>query len=248
MLLSSNIIKQVDYELESCPVCPKLGRASSQEPAFLDAIKIEAQTILSNAKAQAESMLKQAADQIALTQKEACETGYKEGYEAGYKDAFQQGQEDIKQIREKAEADFNELIQQVLDQYNHLKEIHSTIYQEAEAELMNLSVNIAEKLVCCQLNINGDTIINIVKAACDQVRDCKEIILHVPVEQLEIIKSRHNEIQERLYRIEHLAISPDPDLKPGECFIETEQGYIDARSATMAEQLKIIIKGDVPCP
>jgi hypothetical protein len=69
MLLSSNIIKQVDYELESCPVYPKLGRASSQEPAFLDAIKIEAQTILSNAKAQAESMLKQAADQIALTQK-----------------------------------------------------------------------------------------------------------------------------------------------------------------------------------
>jgi flagellin len=51
MLLSSNIIKQVDYELESCPVYPKLGRASSQEPAFLDAIKIEAQTILSNAKA-----------------------------------------------------------------------------------------------------------------------------------------------------------------------------------------------------
>jgi hypothetical protein len=77
MLLSSNIIKQVDYELESCPVYPKLGRASSQEPAFLDAIKIEAQTILSNAKAQAESMLKQAADQIALTQKKPAKPAIK---------------------------------------------------------------------------------------------------------------------------------------------------------------------------
>ncbi len=232
MLLSSNVIKRVSCKLEGCSVYPQLGKSIREEeliaePINQDNIKREAQTILSNAKAQAELLLKQTRERAAIIEKEA------------YVRAYQKGQEEARQqLEETVRAEFNTVIKQVLDQ---VEEIQNKIYRETEAELLDLAVSIAEKLVCRQLDIAPDTIVDIVKAACKQARDCKEIILHIPAEQLEIVQSRQDEIQELLYRTEHLAIVADTNIKPGGCWIESEQGYIDARLDSMSEQLETIL-------
>lgn len=235
MLLSSNVIKRVSCELEGCSVYPKMGSTGKvreeviAEPVTLENVKREAQIILSNAKTQAELMLKEAAERIALMEKEA------------YARAYQKGEEDARRLEETARLEFNAVIKQVFDQ---MEEIKNNIYRETEAELLDLALSIAERMVCRQLDIAPETIVDIVKAVCNQARDCKEIILHIPAEQLEIIKSQQDEIQNILYRTEHLVIVADTNNKSGGCWIETEQGYIDARLDTMFEHLGAIIKDD----
>lgn len=233
MLLSSNVIKKVSCELENCSVYPKMGYSSKehekQMPMFVDleSIKREADAILMNAHAEAEELLQQTYNRIADIEKEA----YKKGY--------QKGEQDARQAEENAQVDFFNATKKILQE---IEEIQENIYRDTEEELVDLAVGIAEKLVCKQLDIKPETIVDIAKAACGQARDCKQIILYVSPEHLDNIKARQGEIGAQLYRTDHFAVVADPNIKSGGCRIETEQGYIDASLATMSEQMGKIIR------
>lgn len=237
MRLSSNVIKQVSCELEHCSVYPNKG-ARVKEPVQqtpipvtvdLDHIHNEAEQILKNARAEAESILQQAYDRAAEIEKEA----FRKGYMKGEQDAAQAG--------EKARREFQEAAGKILQEIEEIKE---NIYRDMEGELAELAVAIAEKLVARQLDIKPETVLDIVKAACIQARDCEQVILYVPAEQMDLIKPVQEEIGAILYKTEHFAIIADPDIRSGGCRIETEKGYIDARRETMMEQLTVIFKED----
>lgn len=235
MLLSSNVIKKVSCELENCSVYPKMGSRVKvkeeivTEPVDLESIKRQADTIISNAQAKAEMLLREASDRVLLIEKEAYEKGY------------QKGEQDAHQAEAKARSDFNAAIKKKV---HEIEQTQANIYRDTEEELVELAMSIAEKLVCRQLDIMPETIADIAKVACNEARDCKEIVLHVPTEQLEIIEALQSEIRKELYKTEHFAVIADPNIKSGGCWIETEQGYIDARLATMSEHLGRVLKED----
>jgi flagellar assembly protein FliH len=240
MLLSSNVIKQVSRELENCSVYPKtrLKAVEQENPVPISAdpenvkqesVKTEAELILINAQSEADELLQQTYNRISVIEKEAYEQGY------------QKGVQDARQTEEKAQAKFFNATKKILQE---IEEIQENIYQDTEEELVDLAVSIAEKLVCRQLDIKPETIVDIAKAACSQARDCKDVILYVSSEQLENIKPRQGEIGAQLYKTEHFAIIADPNIKSGGCRIETEQGYIDASRVAMSERLGKVIKED----
>jgi flagellar biosynthesis/type III secretory pathway protein FliH len=121
-----------------------------------------------------------------------------------------------------------------------LEKLRDSLYRDTETDLIGLAVKMAEKLVCRQLDIHPDTIIDMIKEAINQARDCKEVVLYVPALQLESIIAKQGEIDAQLYKTKHFAIRSDPNIKCFGCRIETEQGYIDANLETMAEQLRKI--------
>jgi flagellar assembly protein FliH len=240
MLLSSNVIKQVSRELENCSVYPKtrLKAVEQENPVPISAdpenvkqesVKTEAELILINAQSEADELLQQTYNRISAIEKEA--------YEKGYQQCEQDAQNSWVKVRD----EFRTTTRTVL---NELEKLRENIYRDTEEEMVELAVIMAKKIVCRQLDINPDTIIDIVKAACNQARDCKEVILYVPAEQLENIKASQGEIDAQLYKTEHFAIRSDPNIKSGGCRIETEQGYIDASIETMTEQLSKIFKED----
>ena len=240
MLLSSNVIKQVSYELENCSVHPRmkisenLHEITSDLPPSLEIVKLEgihneAESVLKNAQEKASRLLQQTQEKIAALEKEA----YARGYHQGEKDAWESW--------EKAREDFRITTISILDELEKLKD---DLYRETEADLIDLAVKMAEKLVCRQLDIQPDTIVDIVKEACHQARDCKEVVLYVPARQLENIIAKQGEIDAQLYKTKHFAIRTDPNIKYCGCRIETEQGYIDASVETMAGQLRKLFKED----
>jgi len=237
MLLSSNVIKQVSCELDHYSIHPKtelkVHKQEKPKPVCidLDSIKKEADVILMNAQTEAENLLQQAHDQIAAIEEEA------------YQQGFQKGRQDAQKAAEKTQAELCKTTSIILGE---IKEIRESVYRDTEEDLVELAVNIAEKLVCRQLDIKPETIVDIAKAACHQARRCREVILYVAAEQLEDIKASQDEIAAQLYAARHFAIIADPNIKPGGCRIETEQGCIDASLETMLEQLEHIVKGDCP--
>jgi flagellar assembly protein FliH len=241
MLLSSNVIKQVSYELENCSIYPrtrltKIEQETSQvlsselETTDPDGANTEAEAILINAQKEADRMLQQAREKISALEEEA------------YARGFQKGEKDAREAWRKEREDF---LANTRDILNELEKIKSNIYRDTEADLIDLAIKMAEKMVCRQLDILPDTAIDIIKEACNQVRDCKEVILYVPARQLEKIVAKKGEINDLLYKTEHFSIRSDPNMKHGGCRIETEQCEIDARLETMAEQMSKLFKGDV---
>jgi len=240
MLLSSNVIKQVSYELENCSIYPRtkltnieqetsVVLSSELEIVDLDGVNIDADSILADAQEEADRMLQQAREKISALEEEAYARGY------------QKGEKDAREALENAREDFLTATRTIL---NELEKIKDDIYRDTETDLIDLAIKMAEKLVCRQLDILPDTAIDIIKEACNQVRDCKEVILYVPTWQLENIMAKQGEIDELLYKTEHFSIRSDPNIKHGGCRIETEQGDIDARIETMAEQMSKLFKGD----
>lgn len=242
MRLSSNVIKQVNCELESCAVvysnvdlAPK--NQPEELPPLIDMEKVEqeAAAILAQARTQADELIAQAHSRTEQIERDA----YEKGHATGYQDGYQKGLQVAKANEEQARRQFDHAAENLLQEIDSLQ---SYVYRETEKEMIGLAVEIAEKLVGRQLDIRPDTIVDLAKNACVQARDSKQIVLYVSPEQLDAVKVRQDEIEELFYRSEHFVVAADPGITAGGCRVETECGYIDAQRETMSEQVKKIIK------
>jgi Flagellar biosynthesis/type III secretory pathway protein len=234
MLLSSRVIKQVNYDMEKWPVQAKINFDRPQNQGGEEEIDIypdntneEAQLIMENARKEAAAMMAEAGERVRQIEQEAFHQG------------FTKGEEEARQAHKQDQESFRESTLQVLHEVNQL---HQKIYQNTEVEILALSIDIAEKLVCSQLELKPETIIDIARAACIQAKECEMVIIYAAPDQIETLRSRHNEFSTQLYRNKRLEFIADPTIKNGGCRIETEQGYIDATVETMLKQLNTIIK------
>ena len=232
MLLSSNIIKQVSSKMEGCPVYPKIifgAEGTEQYVNYdLDSAREQADTILVNARNEAETLLRTTNDRIAKIEQETYERGYRKG------------EQDAKHNARRAQEEFYASTAGILKE---LEEIRERTIRDTEAELVQLAVGIAEKLVCRQLDIEPETIVDMVKAACRQAGESKQVIIYARPEQISLLSSRQSEIASQFYNTHRIRLIDDPNIKMGGCRIETEQGCIDATIDTMLRKLDSSVNG-----
>lgn len=231
MQLLSKVIKQVDGPMEDWLVPSKIDYEDrEQEVAEISSIeerKQLADDILANSRIEAKKLLDDTNKRVRALEQEAYEKGYKKG------------EEEACQSHAKAREEFYASTKKVLQEVENIRE---QIYKDTEEELLELAINIAQKLACSQLALKPETIADIAKEACSQVKECEMVIVYVPPEQLEIISARQEEIAAQLFRTRKLKIIADPNITLGGCRIETEQGYVDATIETMLEQLNRVLR------
>jgi len=234
MPLSSRVIKQVSREMENRAIHAKISFAQQAAMDLEEEINItntevskEAELILEKARNEAEKLLAATNDRIQNAERDAYQKGYKKGEEEAW------------QAQKEAQEDYYQSTRQVLQEVNELRQ---KIYKYTEVEILALSIDIAEKLVCRQLELKPETIVDIARAACIQAKECEMVIIYVAPEQVETLRSRNDEFSSQLYRNKRLEFIADPTIKSGGCRIETEQGYIDATIETMLKQLNTIIR------
>ena len=73
-----------------------------------------------------------------------------------------------------------------------------------------------------------ELIVRIVKNALASARNQKQVTIRVAPEQVEVIKSKVNEIIAEFPAISFLEVTADSRLKPGGCIVESEIGIVDA--------------------
>jgi len=232
MLLSSKVIKQVPPELEDMPLYPKsyLPRKEQKDDHYLliEQKEKEIDAVLKNAQVQADKLIKESQERASIIEEEA----YQRGYLKGKEDGWQVGNSEARKISEAAK--------KVLEQ---AEDIRKQVYKNTEEELIGLAVEIAEKLICRQLETNTDTIMDIVQSVYNEAVDCQQVIIYTAPEAVEILEARKEEIGIQLYSTKRVQIISDPNITDGGCRVETEQGIIDATVPAMLEELKSVLKG-----
>lgn len=233
MMLSSRVIKRVDGDMETWPVQVRttLVQAKEEEPAVMvvDHLAPDTDLILIQARNQAEKLLNDTYQRIDELEQAAYEKGYNHG------------QQEAMQVYQQAVEDYHRTSR---EQLRLINELHQRIYEDSEQEIVVLAVQIAQKLVCRQLEIDPETVVDIARAACLQARECERVIVYAAPAQIEGLKNRKEEIETQLYRAQKLEFIADPSIVLGGCRIETEQGYIDATIDTMLEQIKAVIRDE----
>lgn len=113
----------------------------------------------------------------------------------------------------------------------------------SEAELLKLASGIAEKIIGSELQSHPEQYLSLVKEALGKVATANSITVKINPEDERLIQENFPVLQEVFSEPKTIGIKSDQTVPPGNCFVETEHGKVDARIKSQLEGImKEILK------
>lgn len=187
----------------------------------------EAETILEKARTEAEQWWVQRREQDG----HLVEAVKSEAYQHGYQEGVLQAEEEMK----RKIAEMMEEARTVLAEAYRARDV---IIQEAEPFLVELSCDIAEKIVERQLTIEPGFTMDLIKKNLARKREQGLISLCVAPSQFTFVNAAREELTLAIDSQAELQILPDSTVKDHGCVIRSSFGSIDARIDTQLAEIK----------
>lgn len=162
----------------------------------------EAQRILENAQQQREAIYAASSEQ-----------GYNEGYNEGFNSGMSQA---------------NTIIQQATELKELLDHRRNQMYREAETELMEMTLDIARKVIGEELNQNPEVIISLIKQALAKCAFKEKLVIRVSEYDYDYVNTNKDKIIMLTEGINDLEVCSDKALPKGSCIVETSSGEINS--------------------
>ena len=183
----------------------------------------EASRLLFQAKTQSAKILEDAEKEGKSVKDNVIEEARKEGYNAGVKDGKAEGDklaQEGKKILEEAKATRHKLLDNL------------------EPEILELVVNITDKLLHDTARFKKDTIIYLIRAGLSDMMPSDELKIRVSPDDYEAVIDDRDELLKLIEGGTKLEIIKDLSLNKSDCIIETSYGYIDSSLGQQFEALK----------
>ena len=115
-----------------------------------------------------------------------------------------------------------------------LARLRDAIREEATHDLVRLAVSIAARVIHREVSLDPDALTGLVRTAFLKIqsREIQRVRMRPSMESL-VKKSL-----EQCGWPKNLLLMPDPSLKPGEVFLETSQGILDASVDTQLQEIE----------
>ncbi len=156
------------------------------------------------------------------------------------KEILSRAKEDVEHYKKKVEEECQQLKEQAkeegfsegLEKFNeHLiyfdKQIRF-IQMDLQKQILPLALKAAKKIVGEQLNLNPETIVDIVIQAVAPVAQHHRFTIYVNKVDKEILETQKPKIKSILEQVQVFTIQERNDIEPGGCIIETESRIINA--------------------
>ncbi|MFO1445906.1 flagellar assembly protein FliH [Bacillus sp. Bva_UNVM-123] len=192
--------------------------------------ELQAETIISKARQEAASLQQQLDEQRQAFQfeKEAiAEQAREEGYSAGFHEGQQKGYFEYQEIIQSAK---QVVYSSKLDYEKHI--------ESSEREILKLGLIVAEKILGKKLADHNEEFLSIVKRALKEARDYQEVQLHVHPVHYDLLLANKDELVMLFPKEVRFYIYPNDELNESSCFIESENGRIDASIDSQLEEIK----------
>lgn len=146
------------------------------------------------------------------------EKAYAKGFARGEKAGIESGNEKIESV-----------VNRINKGLSELRKIRQDIYLETEQEIVKLAMEIARKIVCNEIRVNKNAVVNVVKEAVKKVDGSERVKVKLSIKDFQFIKNEKPAIIDKITNIENVGFEMDESISDGGCIIETESGDIDAR-------------------
>lgn len=100
---------------------------------------------------------------------------------------------------------------------------------EAEREILQLAVHIAEKIIGEQLRLDPETTVSIVREALKSARRDKDVTIEVHPDAVAVVEARLDELRRNSPQGALFGVRGDASIAPGGCVVRTEAGTVDAK-------------------
>lgn len=196
--------------------------AQAQADEIIGKAKAEADETLNNAKQEAENTITEGKRQAEELKTEAHQQGLAAGHQEGLAKAKQEIEQNLtNSINLLAEAE-GERVNRIIS---------------SEAELLKLVSGIAEKIIGSELKSHPEQVVSVVREALARAATANSITVKINPEDQQMIQENLPSLQEVFGEPKAIAVKGDPTISPGECFIETEHGKVDARIKSQLERV-----------
>ena len=183
----------------------------------------EAARIIKEAEEQASEIEREASRKAHEAEEEARRSGFEEGRESG----FVEGRAEHERLVERLHV----IINKTIDRRNE-------IIEESEAQIVNLVLQIAKKVVKVISENQRNVVINNVIQALRKLKEKTDVVIRVNVADLEMVTNHVQDIIDRVEREHHITVAEDSTVDPGGAIIETDFGEIDARIASQLQEIE----------
>jgi len=211
---------------------PKPERASSSTPiAFqFDDVQALARRILQRATEQAQRKLAAANAQASDIEKMA----YEDGHKKGHADGCAKGEAEGRVAGEKAaREEFQNRVQGVVKTLEvllgELKAREVELRSQAEADLLQLSLAIARRIVRREITIDPSYIVPTVREAIGLATDRSDLAIHAHPQDIAAIETELPQLRAAFADLGKVFLEADPALARGEIRVLGVEGEIDMR-------------------
>lgn len=220
-----------------------LAEIAAKEERAIQKLK-DAEVQANIMKQEAENERQQLLDKAKAEIDKAKSEARKVGYEDGLKDGKKKGHDDGVKAAKKEFADkLKDANAKAMKTLQDAKAATSDYFVRAEEDIALIVMLAIEKILPQHFLDVPQVVLPVVREAIKQVRDQKEIKVHVAPDYYDIVLMAKSEFQAMLTDgTAVLEIISDETLGEGDCVVETPNGGVDARLLTQIELMKDAIR------
>ena len=218
-----------------------INNAKEQAFAIIKEKNDEAQIIKMNAEDDARDILEKATAEAQRIEEGIAEKEKKiisEAREIGYKDGWDEG-------INKANGEVERLTERMHDMINGIINKRTSIFIEAEQQIISLVLSIARKVIKVLSENQKNVVINNVIHSLKKLSTRKNIAIRVNLADLELT-TQYKDKFIKIAETENIKILEDTTVDKGGCIIETDFGTLDARISSQLHEIEDKIQGMVP--
>ena len=217
--LAENIVKAAELQAQEIITRAKnqADGALEKAEATLGSAQADADRIVADAQVEATQLQEQANFEI----DQAFQRAQSEGYEGG----FTEGQ---KLAIKERNAEIDQLTQTLQDAINEVATFEEKLAPQYEAEILELVLVLATKIVGFELSIQPNLIFEVVKSGIELLKDKRELTIHLSPGDLELVRKYRPELLEQIEGIGQIYLTADENLIVGECLIENKSNFVDS--------------------
>jgi len=196
--------------------------ANNQANLIINNAKAEAENILNNARLEAQRQ----AQEIETLKNKILEDSRLEGIKLGQEEGFNQAYSEIL-----------DKIKSIDVITNSAFKIKKEIISSSELEILELSKAIAEKILKCRLELKPELMLNIIKAAINELKDKEEIKIIVNPMITRQLYDFSEDLKNCINGLKSIKIIEDKTLHMDSAIIESLDSRIDARLESQIYQI-----------
>jgi flagellar assembly protein FliH len=197
-----------------------------------------AEKLIMKAKSHAEETKQQAEHDIQAWWKQK-EQEWQQAAQQAKSDGFEQGVRDgEKEGLKEAEREYRDLIAEAKDVLEQAYHDREEIVSEAEPFLVELSVEIAKKVIQQELSMNPDALLELIRQMLQRSKESISVDICVHPSDYDFVKKQKHQLMETTGGQVELNIFPDHSIADGGCILRTSFGSMDARVDSQLEEIQ----------
>jgi flagellar assembly protein FliH len=173
--------------------------------------------------------------------KKSIDEYYQTEMQRAYEEGLKKAEQEAMNMIEEAKAERERILEEVISLKEGLKAEYQEELKNTEKELLDLSLNIAEKIINYEVEKSDNYVLGIVKDALDKVMSKKDVIVKLSTADYYTVLSNKKYLMANVKGFGEVDLVQDESMEPGSLIIDTPLGVIDGSIQVRMDNIQKVI-------